>query len=131
MKLKQILMCCTLLVSFSNADNVMKKSMSTMQDGLNQIQQGFLNNNIQSIRDGVELIKKGNNSFSNEKVIAQYLPENKKHMVNVAENLAKRISLNATVLELNLDEKSYINATNAYGDILNACSRCHGIVRGW
>jgi hypothetical protein len=131
MKLKQMLICSALVVSFGSANDIMKQSMATMQDGMIQIQQGFLNNNIQSIRSGLKLIKEGNSSFSDRKIITQYLPKDKKHMINVAENQSKRISLNATVLELNLDEKSYINATNAYADILNACSRCHSIVRGW
>lgn len=131
MKLKNIFIAAILTVSVASADDVMKKSMSIMQDGMTQIQQGFLNNNEKSIRDGVELVQKGNALFSDVKVIKTYLPENKKHMINVAENQAKRISLDATVLTLNLDEKAYVNASNAYADIMNACSRCHAIVRSW
>jgi hypothetical protein len=52
-------------------------------------------------------------------------------MANVAENASKRIALSSSVLELNLDEKAYVNAANAYSDMLNACSSCHSIVRNW
>lgn len=69
--------------------------------------------------------------FSDKKVIVNYMPEKRKHMVNVAENQAKRIILDTNVLEINLDQKSYVDAANAYSDILNACSRCHAIVREW
>ena len=131
MKLKTILMAGILTASLASADDVMKKSMSLMQDGMTQIQQGFLNNNEKSIREGLQLVTKGNSLFSDAKVIKQYLPADKKHMINVAENQAKRISLDATVLSLNLDDKAYINASNAYADIMNACSRCHAIVRSW
>ena len=44
---------------------------------------------------------------------------------------SQRISLEINVLELSLDEKAYVNAANAYSDMLNACSKCHSIVRAW
>jgi len=52
-------------------------------------------------------------------------------MVNVAANSSQRIALDINVLELNLDNKAYVNAANAYSDMLNACSKCHSIVRQW
>ena len=131
MKLVKILVASSLLVVAANANDVMQKSMSIMEKGMTQIQQGFLNNNLNAIIDGVKLVKEGNELFSDKKVIASYLPENKKHMVNVAENASKRISLDINVLELNLDNKSFVNAANAYSDMLNACSSCHSIVRNW
>ncbi len=131
MKFGKILLACCLIIGAAKAEDVLKKSMSMMEQGMTQIQQGFLNNNIELIRSGSKLVDQGNNLFSDKKVIATYLPADKKHMVNVAENAAKRISLDVNVLELNLDEKAYINAANAYSDMLNACARCHSIVRKW
>lgn len=131
MKLGKLLLACTLIIGTANAEDVMKKSMSIMEMGMTQIQQGFLNNNLELIKSGSKLVKEGNSSFSKKEVIVQYLPKDKKHMVNVAENAAKRIDLDVTVLELNLDNKAYINAANAYSDMLNACARCHSIVRSW
>ena len=83
------------------------------------------------IKEGTKLVKEGNTLFSDAKVINQYLPDNKKHMVNVAENASKRISLDITELEANLDNKAFIKAANSYSDMLNACSSCHSIVRNW
>lgn len=131
MKFINILTAALLTVSVASAQDVMQKSMSIMEKGMTEIQQGFLNNNVELIRSGTKLVREGNQLFSDEKIIAQYLPENKKHMVNVAENAAKRIDLDANVLELNLDNNAYINAANAYSDMLNACARCHSIVRSW
>lgn len=131
MKLVKILVAAALLVVAANANDVMQKSMSIMEKGMTQIQQGFLNNNLQLIKDGAKLVKEGNELFSDKKVIASYLPENKKHMANVAENASKRIALDINVLELNLDDKAFVNAANAYSDMLNACSSCHSIVRNW
>jgi len=131
MKLLKVLVASTLLVAAANANDVMQRSMSNMEKGMTQIQQGFLNNNLNAIKDGVKLVKEGNALFSDAKVIASYLPDNKKHMANVAENASKRIALDINVLELNLDNKAYVNAANAYSDMLNACSSCHSIVRNW
>ena len=131
MKLVKILVASSLLVVAANANDVMQNSMSIMEKGMTQIQKGFLNNNLNAIKEGVKLVKEGNELFSEKKVIASYLPENKKHMANVAENASKRLSLDINVLELNLDNKSFVNAANAYSDMLNACSSCHSIVRNW
>ena len=131
MKLVKILVAASLFVAAANANDVMQKSMSIMEKGMTQIQQGFLNNNLELIKEGTKLVKEGNTLFSDKKVISQYLPDNKKHMANVAENASKRIALDINVLELNLDDKAYVNAANAYSDMLNACSSCHSIVRSW
>jgi tRNA uridine 5-carbamoylmethylation protein Kti12 len=131
MKLLNILTATVLTLSVASAEDVMKKSMSVMTEGMTQIQQGFLHNNLELIKSGAKLVKDGNTMFSDKKVISTYLPNEKKHMVNVAENAAKRIDLDVSILELNLEGKAYINAANAYSDILNACARCHSIVRSW
>ncbi|AXX90720.1 hypothetical protein CKA55_10725 [Arcobacter suis] len=131
MKLVKLLIATTLFIASANANDVMQKSMSIMEKGMTQIQQGFLNNNLELIKEGTKLVKEGNTLFSDKKVISQYLPDNKKHMANVAENASKRIALDINVLELNLDDKAYVNAANAYSDMLNACSSCHSIVRSW
>jgi hypothetical protein len=131
MKLSKILIAGILSFGIASANDVMKESMNIMQKGIEQVQFGFINNNADLIRDGLIQIKKGNDMFSNEKVIAKYLPENKTHMVNVAENASKRITLDANIIELNLDDKAYTKAAAGYSDMLNACSRCHGIIRSW
>lgn len=131
MKLVKLLIATTLFIASANANDVMQKSMSIMEKGMTQIQQGFLNNNLELIKEGTKLVKEGNTLFSDKKVISQYLPDNKKHMANVTENASKRIALDINVLELNLDDKAYVNAANAYSDMLNACSSCHSIVRSW
>lgn len=131
MKLIKLALIATLSLGVANAQNVLQDSMGKMDQGMSLIQKGFINSDISSIKDGAKLVKEGNALFSHKDVIAKYLPENKKHMLNVAENASKRITLDLNVLELNLDDKAYVNAANAYSDMLNACSRCHSIVREW
>ncbi|MFA7083227.1 MAG: hypothetical protein WC141_01710 [Arcobacteraceae bacterium] len=131
MKIGNLLIAGLLSVSLANAQDIMKQSMSIMEEGMVQIQQGFLNNNIQLIEKGSKRVNEGNSLFSNKELIVQYLPEDKKHLANHASNVSKRIALDVNVLTLNLEEKAFIKASNAYSDILNACSSCHAIVRNW
>jgi hypothetical protein len=131
MKIAKLLTAGILCLTMANAQDVMQKSMTMMEQGMTQIQQGFLNNNVQLIESGAKLVNDGNALFSDKSLIAQYLPENKKHLANHAANVSKRIALDINVLNLTLEEKAYIKASNAYSDILNACSSCHAIVRNW
>ena len=131
MRLAKLFIAFSLAFSVAYAQDVMQKSMSIMEQGMTQIQKGFLNNNMELIKEGSILVKKGNDMFSDKKVISQYLPENKKHLKNVAATTSERIALSLNVLELNLDDKAFLNASDAYSDMLNACSRCHSIVRNW
>jgi len=131
MKLTKILMAGILSVSFASANDVMTKSMNIMQQGIEQVQFGFINNNEIMVREGLVQITKGNTMFSDEALIKASLPENKKHMYNVAENASKRITADATIIELNLDDKAYTKAAEGYADMMNACSRCHGLIRSW
>ena len=129
--LTKILIAAILSVTAASANDIMRKSMATMETGMNMIQKGFMHNSVPLIKKGLTLVERGNNQFSNPRVIKKYLPKNKKHMSNVAENASKRLKANITVLELGLDAKAYKSAANAYSDMLNACSSCHSIVRNW
>ncbi len=131
MKLTKILMAGILSVSFASANDAMTKSMNIMQQGIEQVQFGFINNNEKMVREGLVQIKKGNTMFSSETLIKAALPDNKKHMTNVAVNASKRITADATIIELNLDDKAYTKAAEGYADMMNACSRCHGLIRSW
>lgn len=131
MKIKSLLLAVVLSVTAANADDVMKKSMGMMSAGMNDIQAGFMNNNIHQIRSGATLVEEGNKLFSSKDTIKQYLPDNKKHLVNTAIKHSDTIRGQVTVLNLKLDEKAFLKAGQAYADMLNACSSCHAIVRNW
>ncbi len=69
MKLTKILMAGILSVSFASAQEVMQKSMSDMDTGMNLIQKGFMHNNLNLIKDGMAMVKRGNDDFSDPKLI--------------------------------------------------------------
>jgi cytochrome c553 len=130
-KLTKILVAGILSVSVANANDVMQKSMKIMKQGIEKVQFGFINNNAAMIKNGLAEVQEGNKLFSKKHVIAKYLPKDKVHMVNIAMNASKRIHADTTIIELNLDDKAYTKASAGYADMLNACSRCHGLVRSW
>ncbi len=129
--ISKVLLAGILSLGVANAKDVMKDSMTKMDTGMNMIQKGFMHNSIDLIKDGLKMVESGNKMFSDEKTIAMYLPKDKQHMSNVAAKQSERITLDASVLGLRLDDKAFISAANAYSDMLNACSRCHAIVRDW
>ncbi|MEA3513449.1 MAG: hypothetical protein U9R37_07580 [Campylobacterota bacterium] len=131
MKLTKILIATFLAFGIVSANDTMTKSMKIMQDGIEKVQYGFINNNAEMIKEGLTKIEKGNSLFSDEAIIKKYLPNDKKHMTNIAVNSAKRIAADATIIGLNLEDKAYTKAAEGYADMMNACSRCHGLVRSW
>src|SRR5574344_2755453 len=131
MKLSKLLLIASLATGSLFANDVMQKSMATMEQGMALIQKGFLKNNIELINQGNKLVKDGNSLFAEKSSISQYLAGNKKHMANIEDNASKRIALDVVELEENLKNKAFIKAGNSYSDMLNACSNCHSIARGW
>ena len=99
--------------------------MDLMQEGVNKVQFGFINNDKKSILDGLVKISDGNNKFSDKKTLSKHY----NHKTSIALSASKRIRANTTIVELNLDENAFTKAVEGYGDILNACAKCHSIVR--
>ena len=130
-KLITILVAGIICIPAANANNIMQQSMDIMQKGIEKVQLGFINNNTAVIKEGLAEVSKGNALFSKKHIIIKYLPKDKNHMVNTAVNAAKRIHADTTIIELNLDDKAYTKATQGYADMINACSRCHELIRNW
>ena len=129
--MKKILVILVALVSFASANDTTMKSMYAMESGLNDIQKGFLYNQVDLIIDGAKRIKDADKIFSNPALTQKYLPTNKKHMIGVTMNQAKRITTAAESLISFIQIKDMGQAANSYSDLINACSACHAIVRGW
>ena len=78
MKIRNILIATVLSVTVASADDVMKKSMNLMNHGMTDIQTGFMNNNLDMIKNGVVMVEEGNKLSSDLKTISKYMPDNKK-----------------------------------------------------
>jgi hypothetical protein len=129
--MKKILITLTALVSFVFANDATLRSMHIMESGLNDIQRGFLYNQKDLITDGAKRIKNADKIFSNPALTQKYLPSHKKHMIGVTMNQARRITAATTDLIAYIKSGEMGKASHAYSDVIDACSACHSIVRGW
>jgi len=131
MKIMKILALCTLIGSGAMADDTLATNMSQMENGLSNIQKGFLYNAPAMIKNGVGEIHKANALFHDMDATKKYLPKDKQHMNNIAFNASKRIDSASAELLNNLEKKQFSKAHAAYSEIMNACTACHAVVRGW
>ncbi|MBV5321519.1 MAG: hypothetical protein JZU62_07525 [Sulfuricurvum sp.] len=131
MKMVKILALSALLSVGVMADDTLVKNMSQMESGLSSVQKGFLYNTPALIKSGVSDIHKANVLFHNMEDTKKYLPKDKQHMSNIAFNAAKRIDSASDDMLKALDKKQYSKAHQSYSEIVNACTACHAVVRGW
>lgn len=131
MKIIISLILTVLLSSVASADNTLVTNMSQMENGLTMVQKGFLYNNPVQIKEGVAEIHTSNLLFHNVDETKKYLPKEKQHMSNIAFNASKRIDKATADLLKSLDKKQFSKASQSYSEIVNACTSCHAVVRGW
>lgn len=131
MKIVKILALSALLSLSAAADATLISNMSQMEKGLSSIQKGFLYNTPVLIKEGVAEIKKSNALFHNLEMSKKYLPKDKQHMSNIAFNASKRIDSASADMIKALNKKEYSKAHQSYSEIVNACTACHAVVRGW
>lgn len=124
-------LCAISFLQASEAEKVNAMVMINMENGLANIQKGFLYNNIDLIKGGVDQVQQENAIYHDRKVIKSILPENKKQMENLALITSKRIENATEEMKSYLALKQMKKAHNAFADIVNACTDCHTLIRGW
>ena len=106
--------------------------MASMEQGLNNIQKGFLYNSVELIKSGTAQVQKENMVYlQDRKEIQNMLPKGKQQMENVAMITSQRIEHAAVEINTYLELKEMRKAQDAYTSMVKACSDCHTIVRGW
>lgn len=74
------------------------QTMRDMENGLSNVQKGFLYNNPVLIKEVVDAIHAANTLFNNMDETKKFLPKEKQHLSNVALNASKRINTASTNL---------------------------------
>jgi hypothetical protein len=105
--------------------------MAGMENGLNNIQKGFLYNSVALIRSGVDQVVAENKVYHKKSIVESILPENRKQTINVAMLTAQRIDNAANEIKIYLDAKEMRKAHDSFSNMVKACTDCHIIVRGW
>lgn len=131
MKMIKVLALSALLGSGLMADQTLAATMKQMETGLNDVQKGFLYNTPDLIKNGVKEIHEANALFHNSDATKKYLPKEKQHLSNIAFNASKRIDKASADLLAALGKKQISKASQSYSELVNACTACHGVVRGW
>ncbi|MDP3119783.1 MAG: hypothetical protein Q8N01_05165 [Sulfuricurvum sp.] len=127
---KLALMCVLSSVAMANTTTLLE-TMRDMENGLSNVQKGFLYNNPVLIKEGVDAIHAANALFNNMDETKRFLPREKQHLSNVALNASKRINTASTNLLKAVEKKQFSKASQSYSELVNACTACHGVVRGW
>lgn len=128
--MKKIILATLLGGASLFANEALIKNMHDMEQGMDYIQKGYLYNNIELVKNGIAEIQKANKIL--EKMdTATYLPDNKKHMANIAQNSAKKMDESLATMQKLIDEKEVAKSHDAYADVLSNCVICHSVVRNW
>jgi len=132
MKLTSLILLAGLAANVSFADDtVIITEMKNMRDSMNQINDGFFYNKKEKITQGLDSLKSANKIFKTQSDVKMYLPEKTKHMSGISFNNAKKIDTNIEKMKKYIAKNNYRKASNIYMDIINSCTSCHSIVRGW
>lgn len=105
--------------------------MAKLENGLINIQKGFLYNNSELIKIGIDEVQKENLVYHEPEAIQKMLPKDKIQMKNAAMLTSYRIENASKELREYLKLGQMRDAHNAFSDIVRACTDCHIIVRGW
>ena len=123
--------CVVSALNASEVEKVNAMVMLNMENGLASIQKGFLYNNMKLVQDGIDQVEKENSTYDNRNAIKSFLPEGKKQMENLAFISSKRIENAAKEMKYYLSVQQPRKAFSAFSDIVNACTDCHTLIRGW
>lgn len=119
------LVTCSALSMASEA--TIDATMKLMQQGMNQVNTGFMLNSKADIQDGLLTLENSNAIFTRVDV-AKFIKSNK---VTVAKNINENLSTHLAALKKAVNNSQYAEATVQYAKVLNECVACHSTIRGW
>ena len=127
--MKKIILALSLTVaaSFAN-ETTINATMDLMNQGLQQVQKGFVYNSQEDIVRGIETIESANSIFTHVDV-STFIKNNSK--IQVTKNINKNLTKELKNLKKAVESKDYSEATVQYAKVLNDCVSCHTIIRGW
>ena len=115
-------------LSFAESKVDVVSTMKMMEEGMENIQKGFLYNNPELVKQGLASLEKGNNIFQTVDV-STFIPNNKK--IGVTKNLNRNMEKGIETLKSAIPHKNISQAVKGYSEIVHSCISCHAIVRGW
>ena len=130
--MKKILIGLSVVAALGlQASDTIGSNMKVMRDGLVEIQDGFLYNDKKRVLDGIVQIEKANKIFHDRKSVSKYLPADKKRLANVALLSSKSLDHSLAEMRLYINNDKINEASAASNSVIQNCTRCHAVVRGW
>ena len=127
--MKKIILALALTsVATFATDTTITATMQLMDNGLNQVQRGFLYNSKKDILEGISKLENSDAIFKTVDVTT-FIPKNKK--IRVTQNITNNLGDDLKVLRKAIENNEFTNATEEYGKVLNDCVACHTVIRGW
>ena len=105
------------------------KDMRAMEDGMQQMQKGFLYNNLQDIQKGAELLKK--HTAKIEPPVEGADAFKRSYAYDLTKREAKKIIKLADEAVKEYKDHRARQAMNNYTKILKQCMTCHARIRKW
>lgn len=127
MKKVILTMAFTAMTAFAS-ETTITATMSLMEEGLGQVQKGFLYSSQDDIVRGVETVENANAIFTHVDV-STFIQNNSK--VQVTKNINKNLTEHLAELKKDVKAKKYNDASEKYAKVVNDCVSCHTIIRGW
>lgn len=121
------LAACSVLSLASANDTTINATMKLMQQGMDQVNKGFMLNSKEDILQGIATLENSNAIFNNVNV-AVFIKSQK---VTVANNINKNLAEDLAALKKAVANSEYSEGTKQYAKVLNQCVACHTIIRGW
>ena len=127
--MKKIILALALtsVATFAN-ETTIDATMKLMDQGLNQVQRGFIYNSKSDIIRGVETIESANSIFTHVDV-STFIKNNSK--IQVTKNINENLTEHLEALKKDVEADKYSDAGAKYAKVLNDCVSCHTIIRGW
>ena len=110
------------------SDATINATMKLMEQGLNDVQSGFVYHDKEKLNRGIATLEGSNAIFSNVDV-SVFIPNNAK--VQVTKNINQNLADALKTLKASVADKNYAQASEDYGKVVKSCISCHTIIRGW
>jgi nitrate reductase cytochrome c-type subunit len=127
--MKKAILAVALVAASTFANDVtVNATMSLMEQGINQVQKGFLYNSKSDIKAGISTLESANSIF-NHVDVSTFIKHNNK--VQVTKNINANLTADLKALKKDVNAGKFNDATKKYGKVVNDCLSCHTIIRGW
>jgi len=127
--MKKAILAVALMAASTFANDVtVSATMSLMEQGINQVQKGFLYNSKSDIKAGISTLESANSIF-NHVDVSTFIKHNNK--VQVTKNINANLTADLKALKKDVNAGKFNDATKKYGKVVNDCLSCHTIIRGW